>query len=61
MIGIHRIFLINVATFSVTNRSISPTKTEIDFFKTFLLIFKLLLKNVGTAKLFREFWGTQYT
>jgi hypothetical protein len=29
-IGIHRMFL-NVATFSVTNRSISSTKKKIDF------------------------------
>jgi hypothetical protein len=27
---------LNVATFSVTNRSISSTKKKIDFFKTFL-------------------------
>jgi hypothetical protein len=34
MIGMHRMFL-NVATFSVTNRSISSTKKKI-FFQTFL-------------------------
>jgi hypothetical protein len=32
--GIHRKFL-NVATFSVTNRSISSTKKKIDFFEHF--------------------------
>jgi hypothetical protein len=37
MIGMHRMFL-NVATFSVTNRSISSTKKKIDFFKHFYLI-----------------------
>jgi hypothetical protein len=36
-IGMHRMFL-NVATFSVTNRSISSTKKKIDFFKRFYLI-----------------------
>jgi hypothetical protein len=36
-IGMHRMFL-NVATFSVTNRSISSTKKKIDFFKHFYLI-----------------------
>jgi hypothetical protein len=36
-IGMHRIFL-NVAIFSVTNRSISSTKKTIDFFKHFYLI-----------------------
>jgi hypothetical protein len=35
-IGIHRMFL-NIAKFNVTNRSISATKTTLDFF-TFLLI-----------------------
>jgi hypothetical protein len=34
-IEMHRMFL-NVATFSVTNRSISSTKKKIDFFFTFL-------------------------
>jgi hypothetical protein len=33
-IGIHRMFL-DVATFSVTNRSISSTKKKIDLFKHF--------------------------
>jgi hypothetical protein len=33
----HRMFL-NVATFSVTNRSISSTKKKIDFFKHIYLI-----------------------
>jgi hypothetical protein len=33
-IGMHRMFL-NVATFSVTNRSISSTKKTIDFFNIF--------------------------
>jgi hypothetical protein len=33
-IGIHRMFL-NVATFSVTNRSICSTKKKIDFFNIF--------------------------
>jgi hypothetical protein len=37
-IGIHRMFL-NVATFSVTNISISWTKKNIDFFKHVYLIF----------------------
>jgi hypothetical protein len=37
-IGIHRMFL-NVAIFSVMNRSISSTKKKIDFFKHFYLIF----------------------
>jgi hypothetical protein len=37
IIGMRRMFL-NVATFSVTNRSISSTKTKIDFFKHFYLI-----------------------
>jgi hypothetical protein len=37
-IEIHRM-LLNVATFSVTNRSISSTKEKIDFFKHFYLIF----------------------
>jgi hypothetical protein len=36
-IGMHRMFL-NVATFSVTNRSISSTKKKTDFFKHFYLI-----------------------
>jgi hypothetical protein len=36
-IGMHRMFL-NVAIFSVTNRSISSTKKTIDFFKHFYLI-----------------------
>jgi hypothetical protein len=36
-IGKNRMFL-NVATFSVTNRSISSTKKKIDFFKHFYLI-----------------------
>jgi hypothetical protein len=36
-IGMHRMFL-NVATFSVTNRSISSTKKKIDFLKHFYLI-----------------------
>jgi hypothetical protein len=36
-IGMHRMFL-NVATFSVTNRSISSIKKTIDFFKHFYLI-----------------------
>jgi hypothetical protein len=35
IIGMHRMFL-NVATFSITNRSISSTKKKIDFLKTFL-------------------------
>jgi hypothetical protein len=43
-IGIHGMFL-NVATFSVTNRSISSTKKKIDFF-TFL----------PDILMFREFW-----
>jgi hypothetical protein len=34
-IGMRRMFL-NVATFSVTNRSLSSTKKEIVFFLTFL-------------------------
>jgi hypothetical protein len=37
IIGMHRMFL-NVATFSITNRSISSTKKKIDFFKHFYLI-----------------------
>jgi hypothetical protein len=37
-IEIHRMFL-NVATVSVTNRSISFIKKKIDFFKHFYLIF----------------------
>jgi hypothetical protein len=36
-IGMHRIFL-NVATFSVTDRSISSTKKKIFFFRNFYLI-----------------------
>jgi hypothetical protein len=36
--GIHRKFL-NVATFSITNRSISSTKKKTDFFEHFYLIF----------------------
>jgi hypothetical protein len=36
-IGMHRMFL-NVATFSVTNRSITSTKKKIDFVKHFYLI-----------------------
>jgi hypothetical protein len=52
IIGIHGMFL-NVATFSVTNRSISSTKKKIDFLKTFLPVILM------TANLFREFWGTQ--
>jgi hypothetical protein len=44
--GIHRMFL-NVATFSVTNRSISSIKKKINIFQHFYLIFLLrLLKNV---------------
>jgi hypothetical protein len=42
---IHRMFL-NVAAFNVTNRSISSTKTKIDFFKHFYLICYCLLNNV---------------
>jgi hypothetical protein len=42
---------LNVATFTVTNRFISFTKKKIDVLKHFYL----LLNNVPTAKLFREF------
>jgi hypothetical protein len=47
-IGMHRMFS-NVATFTVTNRSISSTKKKI-FFQTFLP--DILM----TTTLFREFW-----
>jgi hypothetical protein len=42
---------LNVATFSVTNKSITSTQKEDRFFKTF---------SPDIAKLFREFWGTRY-
>jgi hypothetical protein len=41
-IGIHRM-LLNVATFSVTNKSISSTKKKMDCFKHFYLILNNVL------------------
>jgi hypothetical protein len=46
IIGMHRMFL-NVATFSVTNRSISSTKKKIDFLKLFYPYYYVVPRDLG--------------